>query len=75
MCDEIDALNERAAREAEWRQRDREVMEARRAQHLNTFCENCEDDLPQLRIQLHCARCIECQRAFERRSHQYREVR
>jgi RNA polymerase-binding transcription factor DksA len=76
MTDEVDALNERAAVEAEWIRRDQEVMAARRAsQPQLTFCEDCEEDLPPLRLQLHCPRCIDCQRAFERRSRQYREAR
>ena len=74
--DEIDALNERAATEAEWARRDQEVMAARLAsQPPITLCEDCEEDLPQLRRELHATRCVECQSAWEKRRRQYREVR
>lgn len=73
--DDIDALNERAAKEAEWLRRDQEVMEARRAAKPLTFCEDCEEDLTPARRAIFAMRCYECQVAYERRTRQYREKR
>ena len=68
MCDEIDALTDRAAQEAEFAHRAHAIEEARKvAQPPLPFCEDCEVDLPVLRQQMRCTRCVDCQDHFEKR--------
>lgn len=68
MCDEIDALTDRTAAEAEFASRAHQIEEAwKAAQPPRTFCEDCEVDLPVLRQQMRCTRCVDCQGRYEKR--------
>jgi hypothetical protein len=68
MCDEIDALNDRAAAEADFAARAHAIEEGwRLAQAPQQGCIDCEELLSELRQQMRCARCVECQTSYERR--------
>lgn len=68
MCDEIDTLTDRAAAEAEFTARAKAIEEAWKAsQPPLDFCEDCEEDLSELRKQMRCVRCVDCQTHYERR--------
>ncbi len=65
--DDSDAAEERRASEAELMSRNREVMEARRAaKPPQEECSDCGNELHEVRKLYHCARCVDCQWAFEK---------
>jgi RNA polymerase-binding transcription factor DksA len=76
VCDEIDALTDRAAAEAEFARRAHAIEEAwKLAQPPLDFCEDCEDDLTSLRRQMRATRCVACQDHFEKRQKLFGRVK
>ena len=68
MCDEIDALTDRQAAEAEFASRKRAIEADWQASRPPTyFCVDCDESIPHLRQVLRCTRCIDCQKEHERR--------
>jgi hypothetical protein len=68
MCDEIDALNDRAAAEAEFASRARAIEEGwRLATAPRQDCIDCKESLSELRQQMCCSRCVECQAGYEQK--------
>lgn len=73
--DDCDSTEERRAAEEAFalRKRQAELLELATKPPL-TNCEDCDDSLPPFRQTLHCTRCVDCQRAFEQRTRQYRRM-
>ena len=66
MCDEIDALTDRTAAEAEFARRAHAIEEAWKASQPPTyFCEDCDAGITELRQALRATRCVDCQETFE----------
>lgn len=67
MCDEIDALTDRAAAEEEFARRAKAIEAAWKAsQPPREFCADCEEAVSPTRQEMRCIRCVDCQELYER---------
>lgn len=66
--DELDQLEDRHAAEMEFERRQREAEAAKQASRPQVDnCVECDELLPELRKQMHCNFCVDCQALRERR--------
>ena len=73
--DELDSTENRRASEAELASHNREVMAARlAAKPAQEECNDCGEQLNEVRKLYHCARCVDCQWAFEKTLKLYRKL-
>ena len=68
MCDEIDALTDRQAAEAEFDRRKRQIeADWQASQPAREFCADCEEAISPTRQEMRAIRCVGCQTDYERR--------